>query len=246
MKKLLSVLIAGGMLAGCGKDNTYSTDFASVNFINASTSLTNVAPRPGAVVFVDTSIKVSGPIGYRGSSGYLGVYPGARNVEIRSAVARPFTTILQSASENFETNRASTIVLYDTSSATNNVKWVRLSDDLSLPGTNSVKVRFLHLANNAPAVDVTLVRTSVTPNDSATITNRSYIGASPNGASLSPFIEIPQGAYTLRVKLAGTQTVVLSTSLANILNVRNGIYTLYAAGTTGGQALTPNVFRHFP
>lgn len=243
MKKLLSILVAGGLLAGCGKENEYSTDFAAVNFINASTSLTNVAPRAGAGIFVDTMAKVPAVVAYRSASGYLGVYPGSRNIEVRSALLRPFTTILQSANETFETNRASTFVLYDTSSASNTVKWVRLSDDLSLPADNSIKVRFLHLARLAPAVDVTLVRTSAPTADSATIFNRSFIGAAPDASALSPFIQIPQGAYTVRVKAAGTQNVVLSASLS-ALNVKNGIFTLYAAGTTEGQALTANVFRH--
>jgi len=93
-------------------------------------------------------------------------------------------------------------------------------------------------------VDLTLVRTSVTPNDSVTLTNRSYIGASPTISALEPFASIPQGAYTLKVKLAGTQTVALTANLAS-LNVANGIFTLFAAGTTQGQALTANAVRHY-
>jgi hypothetical protein len=46
------------------------------------------------------------------------------------------------------------------------------------------------------------------------------------------------------VKLAGTQTVVLTPVAVN-LSALNGIFTLYAAGTAAGQALTANVIRHF-
>ena len=238
-------MIAGLSLAGCGKENTYSNNFASAVFINASPSVTNASPRPGISIFVDTLAKTSGIIAYRGSTGYLGIEPGSRKLELRTNTS-PTAVLFSTAAENFEVNKASSFVIYDTLSATNTaLKVIRLNDDLSFPAAGNIKVRFLHLANNAPQVDLTLVRTTVTPNDSVTLTNKSYIGASPTASTLEAFAEIPQGAYTLKVKLAGTQTVALTASLTT-LNVANGIFTLYAAGTTQGQALTANAVRHNP
>ncbi len=237
-------MIAGLSLAGCGKENSYTNNFASAVFINASPSVTNANPRPGISIFVDTLAKSASVIAYRGSTGYLGIEPGSRKLELRTNTT-PTAILYSAAAESFEVNKASSFVIYDTLSAANTaLKVIRLSDDLSLPAAGNIKVRFLHLANNAPAVDLTLVRTSVTPNDSVTLTNRSYIGASPTISALEPFASIPQGAYTLKVKLAGTQTVALTANLAS-LNVANGIFTLFAAGTTQGQALTANAVRHY-
>jgi hypothetical protein len=244
MKRLFIAMIAGLSLAGCGKENSYTTNYASAIFINASPSINNAAPRPGVNLFVDTLVKSGSVIAYRGSTGYLGIEPGSRKLELRTNTT-PTTVLFSAAAENFEVNKASSFIIYDTLSSLNSsVKVLRLSDDLSLPTAGNIKVRFLHLANNAPAVDLTLVRTSVTPNDSVTLTNRSYIGATPTASTLESFASIPQGVYTLRVKLAGTQTVALSAALS-ALNAANGIFTLYAAGTTQGQPLTANVVRHY-
>ena len=244
MKRLFIAMIAGLSLTGCGKEINYTTNFASANFINASTSVTNSAPRPGISIFVDTLAKSASVIAYRGSTGYLGIEPGSRKLELRTNTT-PTAVLFNAAAESFEVNKASSFIIYDTLSTTNtSLKVLRLNDDLSLPTAGNIKVRFLHLANNAPAVDLTLVRTSVTPNDSVTLTNRSYIGASPVASTLEPFATIPQGAYTLKVKLAGTQTVALTASLSS-LNAANGIFTLYAAGTTQGQPLTANVVRNY-
>jgi hypothetical protein len=243
MKKIFFVIATGMLIAGCGKVIEYSTNFGSATFINASTSLTGVIPRPGAIVFIDTVPKITSLIPYRGASGYLGIEPGARRVELRTNTTPSTSILLLSDKENFEINKANTYVLYDTISASNSLKVLKLDDDLVIPSPGNIKVRFLHLANNAPAVDVTLLRTSVTPNDSVTINNQSYVANNSGISALSAFITIPQGTYTARVKLAGTQTVALSASLA-AFNSTNGIFTVFAAGTTGGQALTANVFRH--
>jgi hypothetical protein len=109
-------------------------------------------------------------------------------------------------------------------------------------GTN-VHVRFLHLAPLAPAVDITLLRTSPST-DSVTLTNRSYLGATPNATALSAFAPIPGGTYTIRVKLPGTQTVVATFALGT--NLSSGrIVTLAATGTARGQALGAMVLRHY-
>lgn len=245
MKRLFIAIIAGLSLTGCGKENNYTTNFASAVFINASPSVTNVSPRPGINIFVDTLAKSASVIAYRGNTGYLGIEPGSRKLELRTNTT-PTAVLFNADAASFEVNKASTFVIYDTLSTTNtSLKVLRLNDDLSLPTAGNIKVRFLHLANNAPAVDLTLVRTSVTPNDSVTLTNRSYIGATPTASALESFASIPQGAYSLRVKLAGTQTLALTPVTLSSLNVANGIFTLYAAGTTQGQPLTANVVRNY-
>ncbi|TAF54377.1 MAG: DUF4397 domain-containing protein [Sphingobacteriia bacterium] len=239
MKKIFGILAGAMVLASCGKENEFSNDFASVVVLNASPNATGTAAMH---VYVDTLIKTGSALGYRANSGYLGVLPGTRLIETRSVTNATIKYVNRSI--EFANRTASTLVVYDTlATATGTLRSVVIPDDLSLPAANTVKARFLHLAQNAPAVDITLVRTNVVTPDSVTLTNRTYIGNSPNGAALAPFAAIPLGTYTIRVKAAGTQTVVLQTT-GVALNAVNGIYTLYAAGTAAGAPLTANALRH--
>lgn len=96
---------------------------------------------------------------------------------------------------------------------------------------------------NAPAVDVTFVRGANL--DSVTITNRTYFGGTPNAATLSAFQPLTGGtAYTMRVKLAGTQTLVSSVNLGSSLT-SGRIITLAAIGTAKSQPLSFAAFRHY-
>lgn len=242
MKKIIGFFATILLLIACGKENKFNTEFGSILVINASPSASTATTTMN--VFFDTLIKVGSPIAFRGNSGYLAATPGSRTIQVRPAGSNAINYI-NLTNQQVEFNKATTLVVYDTTTASSTaLRSVRLNDDLSLPASGQVKVRFLHLAPNAPAVDVTLVRTSGTTVDSVTLTNRSYLGTNPNAASLSAFAGIPSGVYTIRVKLAGTQTVALQSTNAN-LSALNGIYTLFAAGTAVGAPLTNNIIRHF-
>ena len=241
MKKIIGFCIAVVMLYACGKENTFSTNFGSAAVVHASPGTASFA------VFDDTVRKTGGTVAYLASSGYLGftAEPGRK---IRLTADLTGTTVLGSRTSDFEQGRPSTYFAYDTiPTSGGTVKFLRLTDDLSLPASGRVKVRFAHLAVNAPAVDVTLLRTSVTPNDSVTLTNRSFVGANPSSEVITQaqtFGEIPLGTYSVRVKLAGTQTLARTPQTVQLTAI-NGIYSLYATGTARGQMLTAGVFRNF-
>lgn len=242
MKKIIGFFAIIFLLISCGKENQFSTEFGSMLVINASPTAST--PATTMNVFIDTLIKVGTPIGFRANSGYLAVTPGARNIQVRPA-GNAAVNYINLTNQQVDFNKAYTLVVYDTTTASSNtLRSVTLTDDLSSPASGQVKVRFLHLAPNAPAVDVTLVRTNAgAAVDSVTLTNRSYIATNPNAATLSAFAGITSGIYTIRVKLAGTQTVALQAANTN-LSATNGVYTLFAAGTAAGAALTANVIRH--
>jgi hypothetical protein len=243
MKKIIGFFAGTILLVSCGKVNEFTNEFGTVLVLNASPSAATAATT-AMNVYIDTLIKTSAALNFRGNSGYLAATIGQRTIQTRpNNNAR--VNYVNLTNQQVDFNKATTLVVYDTLTSTSTtLRSVRLTDDLSLPATGQVKVRFLHLANNAPAVDITLLRTSATTPDSVTLTNRTFIGATPNAAALSAFSGIPRGTYTIRVKLAGTQTVVLTPVAVN-LSALNGIFTLYAAGTAAGQALTANVIRHF-
>lgn len=248
MKQLSGILLFAALFGGCGKVKNYSEgNFSAALFINASPSTS-----ANFNVVVD-GVNQASSIAYRTSTSYLNLRPGVRNVEIKSNNPALNVTYVSLPAENFDANTASTIIVYDTlASVSGTLKSIRLTDDLSVPADGSIKVRFIPLAVKAPPVDVTFVRTSVTPNDSVTISNQSYIGGAPSASTLETlarFTAIPAGNYIIKQKAAGTQTPLLAPAVlldTRIGGVYRGIFTVYSTGTAGGQPLATNFVRHFP
>jgi len=223
----------------CGKENEYSTNFGTAVVINASPGT------PSFHVFDDTVRKTSSGVAYGGSSAYLS-FPPDEMRKLRLVNSASLTPTYASRDVTFPYGKPATMFAYDTLGSGGTIRMVSLMDDLSVPSAGSAKARFIHLAVNAPAVDVTLVRTSATPLDSVTFTNRAYIGASPSEAAITQaqtFATIPSGTYSIRVKLAGTQT--LARSPQSIAIASTGIYSLFAQGTAQGQALAASAFRNY-
>jgi hypothetical protein len=249
MKKIFSILIIAVFLFTSCKKNTEQNVFASMVLINASPTPTTF---PAVEIFVDTiSSRYSvGTIAYLANSTYLGVAPGSRRIAVKTIpTGTPASsTVVENSSDVFNGGEVYSYFMYDTLVA-GKLKSFRVKDDLTVPTGLTTKVRFFHLAPNQGAIDVTLVRTSVTPNDSVTISNRSYVGASPAQSQLdtwATFQTIPANGgntnYTIKIKQAGTQNVLLS---ANTTFNANRITTLFASGTTTGRPLTLAVHRNF-
>jgi hypothetical protein len=244
MKKLFILIVTGAVLAGCGKENTLSTSISSAAFINASPGT------PSFQILGDTMQLTSTALALRANSGYLGFTPGTRRIEVKSGTNNANSHI-NATTQTFDQGSAYTYIVYDTlagatTATTGSLRFARLNDNLALPNAGLVKVRFIHTAINAPAVDVTLLRTSATTPDSVTISNASYIGNTPNVNALSTFSNIPAGTYSIRVKLAGTQTLALIPAPSATLTATQGIYTLFATGTAKGQPLSVGAFRNYP
>ncbi len=243
MKLFFYIMIAAVLFSSCGKENVYSNDFAAVTFLNAS-------PRtPSINVLIDTIDQTGTGVAYRSASLPLNVRPGSRNIVLRTPnllVPGTFITYATFPAENFETNTSSTIVNYDTSAnGTGPLKTFRLTDNLTTPTAGKIKVRFLPLGRSITPLDVTFLRTSNTATpDSVTITNQTYVGTTPNTAALSAYMEIPAGNYTVKLKTAGTQTVLATTTLVSVVN--KGIFTVYTAGGIPGFSLGLSSFRQFP
>jgi uncharacterized membrane protein len=265
MKKIFAMaLISLAFFSACKKAFEQPADYSSVAVIQASPVVvqTQTTPTDTLHVFVDTMRYNATGMTYNTNSGYLPVLSGSKTINIRRGINSTYTNYVNSFTYNFEVGKAQTFVVYDTAtSSTGQAKLLRLKDDLTLPAANMSHVRFLHLAPNGPAVDVTLVRTSVAPTgtpvlspfDSVTITNKSYVGATPNEDALSAFTPVPRGTlYTVKVKTAGTQTVLTSFTLNLTQSQTTGsdvnqgrIVTLYVTGTAKGRSLAPGFFRHY-
>lgn len=79
-------------------------------------------------------------------------------------------------------------------------------------------VRFLHLSPNAPAVDITL------PDGTVIFSNISF-------EQITSYMDVMPMDYTLQVRVAGTDTVVLTVPGVNLEEEK--FYTVYAIGLAG-------------
>lgn len=253
MNKILVALAIIVVLNSCGKTIDYTeAKFSATMFINASPS------NPVFNILVDGVNQTNTALVYRASSLYLNIRPGVRKVNVQSNnIALPTDFAVFNA-EQFDENKAATIVVYDTLlTPTGTLRTIRLTDDLTPAPDGFIKVRYLPLADRAPLSDITFLRTTVTPNDSVTITNQSFIGFTPTAASittLSTFVQIPAGNYIIKQKAAGTQTVLAITPtpsaagsfITSIGGIFKGAFTVYSVGNVRGLPLAISFTRNNP
>jgi hypothetical protein len=248
MKKIFFYFFAlPALFLSCGKENVTDNTISSAMFINASPS------SPIYNVLVDKVNQTSTALTFRAASSYLNIATGSRNINLKSNnTVAPVDYV--NITDNFANNSASTYAAYDIlTTPTSPLKYVRFNDDLSNPRNGFYKFRVLPLAIGAPALDFTFLRTSTAPapNDSVTISNLAYIGASPTEsqiAALSKFVELPTGSYSIRVKLAGTQTLYVApiAYAPTVAGVQRGIYTFFLTGNLPTVGFAINVTRNYP
>ncbi len=124
------------------------------------------------------------------------------------------------------------------------VRFLVVEDNLSAPAAGKAKVRFLHLAPNAPSVGV---YNSLT--NQVLFTNRAFratsTGTGATAVNFANFTEVDAGTYSLDVRTAATSAPVLV--VPSIAFEAGKIYTVYAHGLLGGtgpQALGAGVVQH--
>lgn len=249
MKKIFGLALASIVVGtSCKKAFEQPGDLSSFAVIHAS-PVAAAAPTDTLHVFVGGERYTTAGATYLTTTTYLPIASGTHEINIRRKNVATSDLYVNSFTETMARGDIFSYFVYDTTtSATGQARVLRLKDDLTLPAAGFSHVRALHLAPNAPAVDITLLRTSVTPNDSITVTNRTYVGATPNASALTAFTPVPRGLYTAKVKLAGTQTVALAVAvdMRNGTDVtQGGIFTIYASGTAKGQPLAVRSIRHF-
>ncbi|MBR2648476.1 MAG: DUF4397 domain-containing protein [Sediminibacterium sp.] len=245
MKKIVYYFIAfiAVSLSACNKDAiTLNTD-ASASFavLYASPGGPTVDILVDGILSNGSRRLTYGTTSAGGGSGnggtYIPITTGSRNIKISPDSGK---TNLVDATNQFDANKPYTFAVYDVLPSP---KFVLIPDDLTLPTGTNTHVRFLHLAPGGPTVDVTFTKGTA---DSVTLTGKSYIGASPNATSLAPFTPIPgaSSGYTIKIKQAGTQTVLLAVSAGSNFTAGR-IVTIAAIGTAASQPLSAMVLRHY-
>ncbi|HYH00968.1 MAG TPA: DUF4397 domain-containing protein [Terriglobales bacterium] len=208
---LAPLLAACLLLTACGDDND-----ARLRVVHASPDASNVD------VFLDES-RILSDVPFKGSSDYRDVRDGSRRIQVRPAGASSPDVI--DATVNLTGDTDFTLLAVGLA---NSINPLLLTDDNSEPTSGNAKIRIVHAAPSAPAVDVYL-----------TAPGADIITATPQLTNVpfqafSGYLNVPAGSYQARVTIAGTKTVAIDSGQLTLESRQ--IRTVVAVDNTGGGA----------
>lgn len=199
--------------------------------VEASTALVragHLSPdAPNVDVYVGGMLIAQG-YSYRGFSEYVTVSADVQT-EVEVFIEGTTTNPVISADVVFGSNEVYSIVA--TGLAGNSTLGaIVVNDDLTT--TDGSRIRFVHAASDAPTVDITL-------------TDGTVLFGNVEFNEALDYIGVPAGVYNLQVRLAGTETVVLS--FADVELPSGSVYSIYASGllsdgTLGAIAVVDEAF----
>jgi hypothetical protein len=224
--KALGVMALSVFLTSCdGDDDDIERGQAQVMVVHASPDAPNVDVR------VNNTVALTN-VAYPTNSSYTAVTAGPINFKISPTGT---TTYVIDANVTLEPNVNYSVYAIDSVSK---IKAAVVADNLTTPAAGKAHVRFFHFSPNAPAVDIAVAGGPVL------FSNRSFNDQTTT-ASVANFTPLDAGTYNLEVRLAGSNTAVLT--VPNVTLTDGKIYTVFAkgfAGATGAQALGPQVIVH--
>ncbi len=158
---------------------------------------------PNVDVLVDGATALT-DVPFRAASGYLEVNGGERRAQVNPTGT---TTSVIDAVLTLMKTRAYTVLAVDRVAA---IGALVLEDDRSAPGAGNVRVRLVHAAPSAGDVDVYVTA----PGADLNLATPTIAGFAFKAAS--SYLEVPAGAYRVRITLAGTKTVAIDTGALNL------------------------------
>ena len=210
-------LAAAAFTTACSDDDgsTGLTTEARVRVVHASPDA------PSVDVLVDDN-RVLTAVPYLGASGYLDVPSGSRNVKVNAAGTA--TTVID-ADVSLATGIDYTVIA---GGLVSDIEPIVLEDDLAPPSGGNVKVRAVHGAPSAPAVDI-----YVTAPGADLLAATPVLTDVPFGAA-SDYLAVPAGDYQVRVTPAGSKTVVIDSGALTL--TAGQVRTAIAVDSPGGGA----------
>jgi hypothetical protein len=215
LKFLTLLLAATAMTAACSddSDNTAPEGEARVRVVHASPDAPNVD------VLVDDA-QVLSDVPYLAASGYLAVPPGGRNLKVNAAGTA--TTVIDT-DVTLTDGSAYTVIASGPVAA---IAPIVLQDDNSAPAAGKVRVRAMHGAPGAPAVDIYVTA----PGEDLAAQTPVLTGV--EFGYVADYIEVPAGDYQVRVTLAGTKTVAIDSGTLTL--AAGQVRTAIAVDAAGG------------
>ena len=216
--KLLTLLFAAtAFTAACSDDDegTGPDGEARVRVVHASPDAPAVD-----VLLDDTGVLTDVP--YGAASGYLATAPGERNLKVNAAGT---TTTVIDADVNLIDGTDYTVLAAGVAAA---IQPIVLQDDNSAPSAGSARVRAIHGAPGAPAVDVYVTAPGEDLAQVAPVLTGVEFG------DVADYLEVPAGDYQVRIAPAGTTNVVID---SGVLSLAAGqVRTAIAVDAAGGGA----------
>jgi hypothetical protein len=216
-RRLLTLLLAATALtAACDDDdNTGPEGEARVRVVHASPDA------PDVDVLLDDA-EVLSDVPYLVASDYLETTDGEHNLKVNGAGT---TTTVIDADVTLTDGSDYTVIA---SGLVAEIEPIVLEDDNTAPASGSVRVRAIHGAPSAPAVDVYVTAPGA---DLATATP-ALTGV--EFGDFSDYLEVPAGDYQVRVTPAGTKTVAIDSGALTLTGGQ--VRTVIAVDAAGGGA----------
>jgi Domain of unknown function (DUF4397) len=240
------------IMSSCKKDaaliTTPDTDLGYVSFTNVNSSSKSLN------IFVDQKQVNATALGVNGT--LIGVYAGFA-AGTRALLTRDISSIIPAIdyySGNINLAKGNTYSFFQYGVLTGgSFKGLLLNTDrMPDPNPDNARIRFLNISNGAPALDLLLVRSegsvvkdsvvlyaavpsllTVTTPDIAALSAHKSVAAN-KAANSTPGVAV--SSYVLKLKLAGTNTLVAASAATTIVPKRN--YTFYARGIYPATALS--------
>lgn len=218
MYKLFFLLFIGlNLLVGCSKDFSSNTR-AQIKFINASINA------PKLELFADGALLAT-DIAYTNASNYVFVSPGNASLRI-AAKDGPFPGLtIANGTFNVEEFEIYTFLITD---SLNKLKSSFIRDDVSSPADGTSKIRFFHLAQTSPTVDVYLNNVKI---DS----NRVFNDQSTN-LNTQKFNNYTAGTFPLEIRNKSNNAVIVR---SDITLKSKTIYSILFKGDATAVSNTP-------
>ena len=216
--KLLTLLLAASALtAACSDDdnNTGPEGQARVRVVHASPDA------PAVDVLVDDAAALSN-VGYLTASDYVELANGAHNVKVNAAGTS--TTVID-ADVDLADGTDYTVIASGLLEA---IQPIVLEDDNSTPAAGTARVRAIHGAPSAPAVDVYVTAPGADLEAASPALSNVAFG------DVADYLEVPAGDYQVRVTPAGTKTVVIDSGALTLTSGQ--VRTAIAVDAPGGGA----------
>jgi len=215
---LALALLATATLAACSDDDddvTGPSTSAQVRVVHASPDAPNVD------VLVDNAAALTN-VAYKASSSYLEVPSGSRNLKVRATGTS--TTVID---QNATLSQGAFYTVIATGRVASIAPLV-LTDDQTSPASGSIRLRLVHAAPAAGAVDIYVTApTADIATATPTLTSVAFRAA-------SNYLEVPAGTYRVRITPAGTKTVAIDVN--NVALTAGQVRTAVAVDAPGGGA----------
>jgi hypothetical protein len=185
----MASLTAVALIAGCNGGSDNSNSQAKVRVLHAS-------PDAPAVDVVVNSAAIAANAPFKTATAFTNINTGKGSVRVN--VAGTNTTVIN-ASPDFNAGRSYTIIAANKVAA---IEPLIIDDDGVAPSAGQVKVRVVHGAPSAPAVDVYVTA----PN--AVLTGSTPTLANVPFKAISNVLQVAAGSYQIRVTAAGSKIAV--------------------------------------